>query len=449
MANSTVAVIGCGLVGPLLALMLHCRGYKVTVYEKKRDPRLVSNQGWSSFNLALSERGLHALDKVGLRERVCDSANSVKVYSRLIHNINGTTSTWRYSDRPEECLYSIERARLNCLLLNEVERRGIEMCFNHKLINCNAETGELVFETNHHSIQTATLKMKVDFVCGCDGAYSAVRTQAMQLNKTSQLNFTQQYISEGYHEIHVPTTLHGEGYTLDKNHLHLWPRNSFMLMALPNTNGSITMTLFMATKEFNKLSQPSDVVSFFNTHFSDVINIIGGPDKLVEEYYRTETGPLVSIKCQPHNYKRVLLLGDAAHAMTPFYGQGVNAGFEDCTVFSDCLDSSAGDVMIASDIYSLARCKDSHAIVDLSLYNHEEMRRLMNSSLFWLLSVVKQYLHRVFPRVFIPLYSMIAFSRVQYHEVDRVRMQQTRIVCGVGVALILCVIIVLVAVILC
>ena len=442
MANSTVAVIGCGLVGPLLALMLHCRGYKVTVYEKKRDPRLVS-QGLSSFNLALSERGLHALGTVGLRERVSDSANSVKVYSRLIHNNNGTTSTWKYGDGPEECLYSIERARLNCILLNEAGRRGIEVCFRHKLISCNAETGDLVFETNHHSNQTT--RTKVDFVCGCDGAYSVVRTRAMQLNKRSQLNFTQHYIPEGYREIHVPAIPEGGGHALDKNHLHLWPRDSFMLMALPNADGSITMTLFMATKEFDKLSQPSDVVSFFNTHFSDVIDIIGGPDKLVEEYFRTQTGPLVSIKCQPHNYKRVLLLGDAAHAMTPFYGQGVNAGFEDCTVFTDCLDSSAGDLMIAGDMYSLVHCKDSHAIVDLSLYNHEEMRRLMNSSMFWLLSVVKRYLHRVFPSMFAPLYPMIAFSRIDHHKVDRVRVQQTRIVCGMGAALILCVAVILVA----
>ena len=423
--KSRIAVIGGGLVGPLQAMLLQQNGYtNVSIYESRSDPRISTNnsRGWS-FDLAVSKRGLDALEAAGLRDTILSEQNSVKVYSRFVHNIDGTTKIWKYGKTEEDFLLSLERKRLNEILLDEAERRKIPVKFQHKLLSCNAETGEMRFETgdNRHVVTVIA-----DFIFGCDGAYSTVRTKGILPNKRSRMNFSQVFAPEGYREIHVPPTAAGN-FALDENHLHVWPRNDFMLMCLPNPDKSLTMTLFMPIVTFERLQQEKDVIDFFETHFPDALSVIGGPEKLAREYFSTQTGSMVSIKCEPHNFGRVLLLGDSAHAMVPFYGQGVNAGFEDCLVFQDFLTSVRGELQIAAHLYSLSHCKDSHAIVDLSLYNHEEMRKLMNSRLFWLTSKIKKQLHALFPTKITPLYSMVAFSRIPYDKAKDVYLRQSNL----------------------
>ena len=423
-----IAVIGGGLVGPLLALLLNQKGYNVTIYECKDNSRITTsnntnNKGWS-FDLALSKRGLDALEAIGLKEEILKKKNSVKVFSRLIHKIDGSTKMWKYceNDDNRNGLLSIERKRLNEILLDEAESRGIPVKFQHELQHCNPETGELCFETETDKHVSIT----ADFIFGCDGAHSTVRMKGIMLNKNSQMNFSQHYIPEGYHEIHVPPTTNGD-FALDKNHLHLWPRDEFMLMSLPNPDHSITMTLFMPNRIFNKLNKGEDVTKFFETYFPDAINVIGGTDKLVTGYFSTHTGSMISVKCEPHCFGKVLLLGDAAHAMVPFFGQGVNAGFEDCIVFQEFLELASGDFRLAANNYSAKRFKDAHSIVELSLYNHDEMRQLMNSHSFWLTRNVKKWLNKFLPFKIQSLYSTITFTRVPYSKALEMHIQQSNL----------------------
>ena len=419
-----IAVIGAGLVGPLHANVLKKKGYRVTVYEAREDPRIPSNKsGGRSFDLALSRRGLNALDAVGLKELIADESHSVKVYSRLVHNLDGSTSVWKYGEK-DECLHSIERKRLNEVMLTKTEENEIPIKFGHKLIECDVDTGEMQFRVKDRN---DTVKVQADFIFGCDGAHSVVRQRGIMQNRKAKPHFSQHYIPHGYREIHVSPTASGD-FALDKNHLHLWPRNEFMLMGLPNPDKSITMTLFMPLTSFESLKTEEDVVQFFMTYFADTINAIGGQKKLVQEYFSVETGSMISIKCDTHHFEKALLLGDAAHAMVPFYGQGVNAGFEDCILFEKFLDSNNNDFVKAAAAYAESHIKDTHAIVELSLYNYDEMRKLMNDRLFWFVRNMQSFVYKNLPALFIPLYTMVAFSQMPYADVKAKHIQQSNIV---------------------
>ena len=421
MPGKTVAVIGGGLVGPVIAMLLKKRGFKVEIYEKRKDPRILANQSEGrSFDLALSKRGLDALNAVDeeLKEKILRE-HTVRVDSRLIHDKDGTTRVWKYGKGEDACLHSMQRKRLNEIILNEAEARGIKIHFHHRLSKCDIHKGDLEFEVGDTKVNT---KAKVHFIIGCDGAHSAVRMEGFMLSRETHMNYQQYYIAHGYREIQVPADVDGN-FAFEEQHLHLWPRNNFMLMGLPNPDKSFTMTLFMPFEMFDELNSDKKVIEFFQTNFPDAIDKIGGKHRLVKEYGNTKTGSMISIKCHPHHATKALLLGDAAHAMVPFYGQGVNAGFEDCIIFCDYLDKT-GDIVEAAKQYSTKHRKNAEAIVELSLYNYDEMRESMNSTSFRIKGFIGNKLHKLFPAAYTPLYTMVAFTRLPYSKVVQKHIKQ-------------------------
>lgn len=250
-----------------------------------------------------------------------------------------------------------------------------------------------------------------DLIVGCDGAYSTVRSHLM---KKPRFDYSQQYIPHGYMELTIPPR-NGD-HAMEPNYLHIWPRNTFMMIALPNTNKSFTCTLFMPFEEFEKLLTGSDVLGFFQKYFPDSIPLIG-EQALIQDFFLLPAQPMISVKCSPFHLKsRCVLMGDAAHAIVPFFGQGMNAGFEDCLVFDELMDKFSNDLSICLPEFSRFRIPDDHAISDLSMYNYIEMRAHVNSRWFIFQKNIERCLHAILPSTFIPFYTMVTFSRIRYHE---------------------------------
>jgi len=407
-----VVVIGGGLVGSLQAVFLAKHGYRVRLYEARGDIRTNDQIGGRSINLALSERGQEALRAVGLKEIVMEKA--VPMYGRMIHSIDGKQYSLAYGV-DGQCIYSVDRRALNMLLLDKAENcNNVELHFSHKLSrvhfsNKDGRKNTVVLSKSKNEEKV----VDADFCFGCDGAYSAVRRQ---MDRQSGLNYNQEYIPHDYKELTIPADPKTGKYALDKNHLHIWPRHEFMLIALPNLDQSFTVTLFMPREIFAGIKNSGNIVQFFKQHFPDVIPVIG-QERLIKDFLTNETGKLVSLKCWPHYIEEgSLILGDAAHAMVPFYGQGMNAGFEDCLVFSELLQQN-GDLHKAGRLYSEIRYKDSYAICDLAMYNYIEMRSHVNSPVFRLRRRLDRFLHWLFPRDYVPLYTMVSFTRIPYSKV--------------------------------
>ncbi|CAB4036751.1 kynurenine 3-monooxygenase [Paramuricea clavata] len=258
-----------------------------------------------------------------------------------------------------------------------------------------------------------TVEVHNKAIIGNDGAYSLIRRE---MSKQPWYNYKQEYIAHAYQELHIPAKDGGE-YAMDHNFLHVWPRDSFMLIALPNKDGSFTCTLIMPCKMFESLKSEKDVLTFFNEHFQDTIPLMG-EKHLVQKFFSFPPSPMVSVKCSPYHVKdKVIIMGDAAHAMVPFYGQGMNCAFEDCLIFNDYMDKYNDNFDEVFGKFTLTRCPDAHAICDLSYYNYVEMRALLNSRVFFVKTFLIKLLNRMMPRTFIPLYHMVAFSRTPYHEV--------------------------------
>lgn len=410
-----VVVVGGGLVGSLQAIFLAKNGYHVHLYDQRKDIRKFDPGAGRSINLALSHRGRQALKAIGCEERVVASA--IPMHARMIHSYNGRMSSQPYGTN-RQAILSIDRQKLNELLITEAENhQNIDVIFEHKLLRADLDTQVLTFA--HGGI--IEKQVEAQFIFGCDGAYSTVRRQMMRWGR---LNYHQEYIEHGYKELTMPPREDGM-FAMPENFLHIWPRNEFMMIALPNQNRSFTLTLFMPFKTFESIETEEDVLAFFMKHFPDSIKNIGA-DRLLKDYFANPTGSLMSVKCFPHYLgSNTLILGDAAHAVVPFYGQGMNAGFEDCLVFDECLSVTGNNLHKAAKIYSETRWVDTHAIADLSMYNYLEMRSFVNSKIFVLQKYVDNILHRIFPRTFIPLYTMVAFTRIPYHEaVERDRWQR-------------------------
>ena len=297
---------------------------------------------------------------------------------------------------------------MNCYVLTNAEtKRGISVHFEHKLTRANLEEKTLVFQVGQENFQEKIVK--TDFIFGCDGVYSTVRRQMMRWGR---LNYSQEYIEHGYKELTMPN----KDFAFPVNYLHIWPRQEFMMVALPNWDCSFTLTLFMPFKIFESIETEKELIAFFTKHFPDSVDKIG-VERLVQDYFRNPTGKLSSVKCYPHFMAgSTVILGDAAHALVPFYGQGMNAGFEDCLIFCSLLEQFDNDLHKAATKYSETCWKDSYAIVDLSLYNYIEMSTHVNSRIFLLRKYLDNILHAFLPRTFIPLYTMVAFERRPYHE---------------------------------
>eukprot|EP00499_Haloplacidia_sp_CaronLabIsolate_P003204 CAMPEP_0196770372 /NCGR_PEP_ID=MMETSP1104-20130614/1099_1 /TAXON_ID=33652 /ORGANISM="Cafeteria sp., Strain Caron Lab Isolate" /LENGTH=468 /DNA_ID=CAMNT_0042140483 /DNA_START=35 /DNA_END=1441 /DNA_ORIENTATION=+ len=436
-SNDTVIVVGAGLAGSMMALMLRQRGLKVVLYERNPDFRRVSlasdrdesvfgasrNSIRRSINLALSRRGQDALEKVGLLDAAMRLA--VPMGQRVMHDTRGQLSFQPYGTHGE-CIYSVSRQDLNQLLLEALEKLDVPIHFDHKLMRMDRD-GTLKFKTpgSHDAVVTSAR-----LVIGADGAYSAVRDSLMRM---ARANYSRFYIPHGYKELTIPPGPDGDFALPHSNGLHIWPRGDFMMIGLPNPDKSFTCTLFMPFEgetSFASLPTREAVRRFFDAQFPDAVPVM--PD-LLSEFFTNPTGPLVTMRVEPWNHgSRVMLIGDAAHAVVPFYGQGMNAAFEDCLVFDELLDQHGGSFTKAVPAFTTTRLPAADGIARLSFANYVEMRAHTASATFLLRKRVEAALHALMPSTWIPLYSMVAFTRIPYHEAFARGQRQDQILTWTG-----------------
>lgn len=420
LSGKQVGITGAGLVGSLWAVYMAQRGYQVDLFESRPDMRQMAMNSGRSINLALSDRGWRSLEKVGLQEQVADSC--IPMYGRMVHHENDETEFRPYGTA-EQAIYSVSRAKLNQILLDEAEQHdGVDIYFNQKAEAVQLEDKAILFsdkETeDHYSAQYEAL-------FGADGAFSKIRESMM---KTKRFNYSQSYLAHGYKELTIPPDENGNHH-LHKNALHIWPRNSFMLIALPNLDGSFTCTLFLAFEgepSFAQLKREEDIKEFFHQYFPDAQALM---PNLEDDFLNNPTEALLTTRCDPWHYKdKACLLGDAAHAIVPFYGQGMNAGFEDCMVLDELLDKyDKANWETLFETYSSKRVKDGHAIADLALHNFIEMRDLVADPHFHKKQALSNQIHELFPDQWIPLYTMVTFSTLPYSEAKRRGEEQDRI----------------------
>lgn len=400
-----MAICGGGLVGALNACFMAKRGYFVELFEMRPDIRTQDIVRGRSINLALSVRGREALKCVGMEEVMVQKG--IPMYARMIHDLSGARRPIPYG-KGKQNIMSVDRRLLNEVLLDAAEKYpNVKTYFNHKLQKCNFETGEIVFlKDDKEEVQRT-----VDLIVGNDGAFSAVRRQMM---KNVRFDYEQTYIPHGYMELNIPPTARDE-FAMEVNYLHIWPRNEFMMIALPNLDTSYTTTLFMPFEIFDSIKTEEQLMQFFRDKFPDSLPLLG-EENLKQTFLSSKALPLVSIKCHPYHVgSRAVIMGDAAHAMVPFYGQGMNCGFEDCIVLSDMLDKYNDDFSKALPAYTEHRNPDAKAMCDLAMYNYIEMRASVNSPLFLLRKYLDNFLYALFPEAWIPLYTSVAFTRTRYH----------------------------------
>ena len=421
MSESPVfTIVGAGLAGPLLAVFLGQRGYRVHLLEMRSDPRGSEGGGGRSINLALSERGLYALGRAGLENEA--RAISIPMRGRMMHAVSGATTFQPYGTERSQHLNSISRGRLNVLLLEAaLACPGVEVTFNAKCADYDpgARTLEIVdtkTEISRH--------VPVDVVVGADGAFSRIRAAFL---RRERFDFRQDYLEYGYKELTLPPI---EGrFALEPEALHIWPRRTYMMIALPNTDATFTCTLFWpyeGNPSFATIRTPESIRSFFSTTFPDAVPYL---PRLVEEFEEHPVGSLVTVRCRPwHDEGRAVLLGDAAHAVVPFYGQGMNASFEDCAVLAECIERHAPRWDRAFGEFEAMRKPHTDALAELAVENFVEMRDKVGSKPFLWRKRGERWLHRLFPRWYLPLYSMVTFSRIPYATARRRARIQDRVV---------------------
>lgn len=413
MKEQTILIIGAGLCGSLLALRMAQRGYNVQLIEKRPDLRKHDIGAGRSINLAFSDRGMKGMKLVGLEEKVKELC--IPMYGRLIHDIEGNTFLSRYSGREEEYINSISRTGLNALLLDEAEKmNNITMVFNHSCLDVDLEEGVATF---YDEITQREILLRGDVVVGADGAGSALR-KSMYLHKKFLFSFSQNFLTHGYKELSFPPADDGSFLT-EKGALHIWPRGENMLIALPNLDGSFTVTLFLSWSEgeynFDNLTSTERVTEYFQKFYPDALELM---PQLATEFFENPTGALGTVKCYPwSSYGKTLLMGDAAHAIVPFYGQGMNASFEDVVVFDKIIDQHEGDWQKVFTEYEKERKKDTDAIADLALDNFHEMKSHTASPLFQEKRKLETAFEKEFPFEYSSKYSLVTFNEsIPYSE---------------------------------
>jgi kynurenine 3-monooxygenase len=411
--QQNILIIGAGLCGSLLALRLSQRGYNVTVYEMRPDLRSTDISAGRSINLAFSDRGNKAMKLVGIENKVKELC--IPMNGRMLHDREGNTFLSNYSGRDYEYINSISRGGLNALLLDEAEKHeNVNIHFNKKCKSVDFEKTTALFKDYHTKEEFIE---DADCIIATDGAGSALR-KSYFLEKKFLFSFSQQWLTHGYKELSILPSEDG-GYKTYKNALHIWPRGDFMVIALPNLDGSFTVTLFLSYDEgeynFNNLTNPEIVTEFFKKEFPDALELM---PHLAEEFFENPTAPLGTVKCSPWNYKgNTLLMGDSAHAIVPFYGQGMNASFEDVVEFDAILDQFEGDWEKVFFEYNKVRKKDTDAIADLAIDNFHEMKDHVGQALFQEKRKIEMALEKEFPEDYSSKYSLVTFNEhIGYRE---------------------------------
>ena len=407
-----ILIVGAGLCGSLLALRMAQRGYQVEVYESRSDLRNSVISAGRSINLSLSDRGLKALRMAGLEKKA--RALCIPMKGRLMHDAASNTFESNYSGRQGECINSISRGNLNGLLLTEAEKySNVNIHFNTKCLEIDIESKIVHFQSSDSKEQ---FTVQADVIFGTDGAGSSLRKSYEK--QFPAFKVTQEFLTHGYKELEIPADKNG-GHLISKEHLHIWPRGDYMLIALPNMDGSFTVTLFLSYSEgsynFDNLITKEKIIEFFEKDFPDTLALI--PDVL-KEFENNPTGKLGTVKCYPWAYKgNTLLLGDSSHAIVPFYGQGMNASFEDVFVFDSVLNQFEGDWATVFSEFQKQRKIDADAIADLAIDNYYEMRDHVANPLFKEKRIVEMGLEKFFPTEYFSKYSLVTFNEhIGYHE---------------------------------
>jgi len=403
-AIKDISIVGAGLVGSLVGVFLRSKGHNVNIFEKRSERDLSLRTDGRSINMAMSYRGLSALKPVEL-EKIIEKI-MIPMPGRMIHDEKGNTSFQPYG-KAGQAINSISRYNLNNTLINHAKEMGVRVHYGWQCMGGDFEVNKLIFKSKNAGKKT----VKSNIIIGADGANSAVRKI---LADSGHIQVTKKVLGHGYKELTIPPRK-GD-FTLNENALHIWPRTDFMLIALPNIDKSFTCTLFLPLKgenSFEKLMDPDDVRRFFLHHFSDASALM--PD-LEREYFRNPTSNLITVKCYPWTYRDTVLIGDAAHAILPFYGQGMNAGFEDCKILVELLERYSEDWAQAIESYQKIRKKDADAIAKLAEKNFVEMRDKVSDEEFLLRKKIESKLHEQFPEQWIPQYTMVTFTDLPYSK---------------------------------
>jgi kynurenine 3-monooxygenase len=416
-ADQTVTVVGAGLAGSLLGIVLARRGHRVRLYERQQDMRRFPVDAGRSINLALAARGIRALELAGVMDEVRPLL--VPLPGRMLHDPNGKLTFVPYGQRPEEVIYSVSRPGLNCILLDAAERAGVELVFGNPAIGADFTRQRVMFRDE---ATQRIEEIEMHRVFGTDGGGSVLRRAMVE-----QLNIacTEELLEHGYKELTLPALANGKP-RIDQHALHIWPRGGFMLIALPNIDGTFTMTLFLSMtgpESFETLTTPASIEAFFSRHFPDVPQLM---PELAAEFLGHPTGIMGTVRNQQWSVAdRLLLVGDAAHAITPFHGQGMNCCFEDCRELDQFLLDS-NDWSRAFQEFETSRRPNTDAIADMALENYLEMRDTVRDPKFHLHKALSLELERRHPQRFVPRYSMVMFRDNIPYEVayQRGRIQQ-------------------------
>lgn len=404
-SSLNIAIVGSGLVGSLLAIYLKKAGHSVHVYDRSPDIRKIQFSG-RSINLAMSDRGWKALDDAGVGSKVRDIA--IPMEKRAIHLVDKLN--FQYYGNNGENIYSISRGVLNRKMIDLAEEAGAEFFFEQKIWDVSLADATLhIGETERGEWKDA----KYDMVFGADGAFSRIRHR---MQRQSMFNYSQEFLNTGYKELNIPANADGT-HKLDKNSLHIWPRGQYMLIALPNLDGSFTCTLFMpfeGENSFASLTNRTEVEAFFTKNLPDTIDVI---PKLTEDFFKNPTSTLVTMKCFPWTFEdKVALIGDACHAIVPFYGQGMNAGFEDITILNEMIEKYGDDWKTIFSEYEKSRKPNADAIAELSYRNFMEMSSKTADEKFLLQKKIEKNFSDKHPDLWMPLYSRVTFSHFPYSE---------------------------------
>ncbi len=400
-------IVGAGLVGSLWAALLAKRGYSADVFELREDPRQAGFTGGRSINLAMSARGWRALEKAGVEKEIREVA--IPMRGRMMHDEEGALTFQPYG-KEGQAIYSVSRGGLNLALIRIADKyENLRFHFGQKCLGVDLKSNTAHFE---HAATGGRRAAGAPLIFGTDGAFSAVRRSLMKLPR---FNYSQQYLEYGYKELHLPPRADG-AHAMNPNALHIWPRGKFMMIALPNVDGSFTGTLFLPfdgpEASFEQLQTDEQIMAFFRKYFPDSIPLIPG---LMEDFHNNPTSALVTVRCHPWQYEnKVLLLGDASHAIVPFYGQGMNSGFEDCSILDELMEAHNDDWSLIMESFNRDRPGDANAVADLALRNFVEMRDRVADPRFLLRKEVEAYLNEKYPEDFLPLYSQVTFSHIPY-----------------------------------